>query len=170
MIHFIQRIPDRVHHLAGFLFTAMLLATALWFQFQDGLEPCPLCISQRIAMLGTGLVMLAGVLHNPEKTGMRIYAGLALAIALAGACISLRHVWLQHLPPDEVPACGPGIGYMFDNFPMADIIKAMLNGTGDCAKVDWTLLGFSMPAWVLLCFLVIALWNGLLFAPKTRRT
>lgn len=121
-------------------------------------------------MLITGLFMLIAALHNPGRTGFRIYAGLAAIAALGGASISVRHVWLQHLPPDEVPACGPGIDYMFENFPLGDLLHAMLNGTGDCAKVDWTLLGLSMPVWVLICFIVIILWNTLLFFKSSRPT
>jgi len=146
-------------------FCAALIASALYFQFAGGLEPCPLCISQRIMVLLVGLVMLAAVLHRPGSGGARVYAVLGFLTAMGGASISARHVWLQSIPADEVPACGPGLGYMFQNFPLSDTLKAMLTGTGDCAKVDWTLLGLSMPAWVLLCFVGIALvsllqvWN-----------
>jgi disulfide bond formation protein DsbB len=146
-------------------FCSVLIAAALYFQFTGGLEPCPLCISQRIMVILVGCVMLAAVLHRPGLTGIRVYAVAGFLTALAGASISARHVWLQHLPPEEVPSCGPGLGYMLENFPLGDTLKAMLSGTGDCAKVDWTLLGLSMPAWVLLCFLGLAavtlaqVWN-----------
>jgi len=150
-------IPNaRTCFLLAFLFCAGLLLTAIYFQFVGGLEPCPLCISQRIMVLAVALVLLAAFLHNPRKTGIRVYAVLGFLTALAGASISARHVWLQHLPPEEVPACGPGLEYMFQNFPLTDTLRAMLSGTGDCAKVDWTLLGLSMPAWVLLSFLFLA--------------
>lgn len=159
------QLTSRICFLAGFLFCFSLLITAILFQFQGGLEPCPLCISQRIMVLAVSLVFLVAVLHNPGTLGTRIYAVTGCLTALAGAGISGRHVWLQHLPAEQVPACGPGLSYMFQYFPLSDTIRAMLSGTGDCAKVDWTLLGFSMPAWVLLCFLALAglsilqLWN-----------
>ncbi|HUL13606.1 MAG TPA: disulfide bond formation protein B [Methylococcaceae bacterium] len=160
-------IPNaRVCFLLGFLFCAGLLLTAIYFQFVGGLEPCPLCISQRIMVLAVALVLLAAFLHNPGGTGVRVYAVAGFLTALAGASISGRHVWLQHLPAEEVPACGPGLEYMFLNFPLSDTLRAMLTGTGDCAKVDWTLFGLSMPAWVLLCFLLLAavslaqFWNA----------
>ena len=156
-----DKLSARQWFLLGFLFCAGLLLTALYFQFASGLEPCPLCISQRLMILAVALVMLAAVLHNPGARGIRAYALLGGFTALAGAGISGRHVWTQHLPADEVPACGPGLSYMFEYFPLSDTLKAMLSGTGDCAKVDWTLLGLSMPAWVLLCFLGLA---GLSFA------
>ncbi len=145
--------------LLGFLFCAFLLLTAIYFQFVDGLEPCPLCISQRIMVLAVAIVLLAAFLHNPGPKGVRIYATAGFLTALAGASISARHVWLQHLPADEVPACGPGLEYMFHYFPLSDTLRTMLTGTGDCAKVEWSLLGLSMPAWVLLCFLGLAVFS-----------
>jgi disulfide bond formation protein DsbB len=136
-----------------------------YFQFVQGLDPCPLCISQRIAILLTGLVFLSAALHNPGPAGTKAYAVLGAVTALCGAAISTRHVWIQHLPADKVPECGPGLDYVMQNFPLSETVKLMLSGTGDCAKVDWTLLGFSMPAWTLLAFLMLAtlsllqIWN-----------
>ncbi len=140
----------------GFLVCTGLMLAAFYFQFAQGLNPCPLCISQRIMMGATGLVFLLASLHNPGIRGIRNYALIGCGVALIGASISARHLWIQHLPADEVPACGPGLAYMFEYFPLSDTLKAMVNGTGDCAKVDWRLLGLSMPAWVLLCFLLLA--------------
>lgn len=142
--------------LAGFSFCAVLIAMALYFQYVGGLDPCPLCISQRVAVMAVGAVFLLAGVHNPGRIGQRIYAALGVLTALAGAAISARHVWLQHLPPEEVPACGPDVEYMLRNFPFAETLKFMLSGTGDCAKVDWTLLGISMPGWTLVCFLLLA--------------
>jgi disulfide bond formation protein DsbB len=136
-----------------------------YFQFVQGLDPCPLCISQRIAILLTGLVFLSAAIHNPGQKGVTAYAILGAVTALCGAAISTRHVWIQHLPADKVPECGPGLEYVMQNFPLSETVKLMLSGTGDCAKVDWTLLGFSMPAWTLLAFLMLAtlsllqIWN-----------
>lgn len=146
----------RAYFLLGFLYCVGLILTAFYFQFVDGLSPCPLCISQRVMVVAVGLVMLAAFLQNPGTTGVRVYAVLGFLVALGGASISARHVWIQHLPADEVPACGPGLGYMFQYFPLSDTLRAMVTGTGDCAKVDWSLLGFSMPAWVLVNFVFLA--------------
>ncbi len=146
--------------LLAFLFCAGLMLSAFYFQFVGHLDPCPLCISQRIMVVAVGLVMLVAFLHAPAAPrGIRIYAITGGIVALTGASISLRHIWIQHLPADEVPACGPGLAYMFQYFPLSDTLKAMLTGTGDCAKVDWTLLGLSMPSWVLLCFLGLAVFS-----------
>lgn len=156
-----MKIPTpRICFLLGFLFCAGLLATAIYFQFVGGLEPCPLCISQRIMVLAVSLVLLLAFIANPGTVkGVRIWAGLGFVTALLGASVSGRHVWLQHLPPEEVPACGPGLEYMFQHLPLSATFKAMLTGTGECAKVDWTLLGLSMPAWVGLCFLGLAFFS-----------
>jgi len=151
----------------GFWACVGLLSAGYYFQFVQKLEPCPLCISQRIAIFLAGLCFLCAGIHNPGKTGTRRYAILGTIIALCGAGISTRHVWIQHLPPDQVPECGPGLSYVFENFPLSATIKLMLSGTGDCAEVNWTLLGLSMPVWTLFAFLGLAAlsllqyWNDL---------
>lgn len=149
------KISSRLSFFLGFVVCVSLLAVGAYLQFVKQLEPCPLCISQRLAILATGLGFLLAAVHNQ---GRKIYAVFIALLALSGASISIRHVWLQHLPPEEVPECGPGIEYMLQNFPLAETIKLMLTGTGDCAKVDWTLLGLSIPAWTLLAFLTLAGW------------
>jgi len=156
---------SRIWFFLGFLGCVFLLSMGAYFQFVQGLDPCPLCISQRIAILLTGLVFLSAAIHNPGQAGVTAYAIAGTVTALCGAAISTRHVWIQHLPPDKVPECGPGLEYVLQNFPLFETVKLMLNGTGDCAKVDWTMLGFSMPAWTLLAFLMLAtlsllqIWN-----------
>lgn len=156
---------SRIWFLLGFVGCVFLLSMGAYFQFVGGLDPCPLCISQRIAILLTGLVFLIAAIHNPGQSGVTVYAISGMITALCGAAISTRHVWIQHLPPDKVPECGPGLEYVLQNFPLFETVKLMLNGTGDCAKVDWTMLGFSMPAWTLVAFLMLAtlsllqIWN-----------
>ena len=160
---FITKLTARQWFLLGFLFCTGLMLSAFYFQFIGRLDPCPLCISQRVMVVAVGLVMLAAALHNPGPGGIRGYAVASTLTALTGAGISARHVWIQHLPAGEVPACGPGLSYMFQYFPLSDTLRAMVTGTGDCAKVDWTLFGLSMPAWVLLCFLGLGGLGGFLF-------
>lgn len=156
MIEQLKKMRPRGWFWAGFIACMGLLGGGAYLQMIEGLEPCPLCISQRIAIFATGMVFLIAAIHNPERTGINRYALLGAITALCGAAISTRHVWIQHLPPDKVPECGPGLDYVFENFPLADTLKLMLNGSGDCAKVDWTLLGFSIPAWTLMAFLGLA--------------
>ncbi len=146
----------RVWFLLGFISCFLMLATGAYFQFIEELEPCPLCISQRIAILITGLVFLIAAIHNPKASGLKAYSIIAFITALFGAGISTRHVWIQNLPPEEVPECGPGLEYVFENFPLLDTLKLMLNGTGECADILWTFLGISIPGWTLVAFLALA--------------
>ncbi len=144
----------------GFLACALMLAIAAYFQFAKGLEPCPLCITQRIIVLLAGATLLAAAIHNPATTGIRVYSMLALAISVFGALISGRHIWLQHLPPDQVPECGPGLEYIFKYFPLSKTLGLLLSGTGECAEVLWTFLGLSIPGWTLVGFLFLAVLSG----------
>ncbi|MCA1799250.1 MAG: disulfide bond formation protein B [Xanthomonadaceae bacterium] len=144
-------------------FCAALLAYAYYTQYGLGYEPCPLCILQRIAVFATGLVFLLAAVHAPQATGRRVYGVLGFLFAGAGAVIAARHVWLQNLPPDQVPDCGPGLEYMFDVFPAWDALRMVFAGSGECADIDWALLGLSMPGWVLICVVslsVFSIWNG----------
>lgn len=131
----------------------LLIGFALFSQFQWGLQPCPLCIFQRIAFAVLGVVFALGAAHNPQGVGRWIYASGALLPALGGSAIAARHVWLTHLPADQVPSCGPGLNFLIDAFPLWNVVKMVLTGSGECAKVDWTFLGLSMPAWSLVWFI-----------------
>ena len=159
-------LTPRTWFFLGFLFCAGLLLAAAYFEYVEGLEPCPLCITQRLMVLAVGLVLLAAALHHPGKTGTRVYALLGSGLALLGAAVSARHVWLQHLPPEAVPACGPGLEYMLNNFPLVQTLGFLFSGTGECAEVSWSFLGLSMPAWTLLAFIVLGsislpqFWNA----------
>lgn len=149
----------RAQFLFGFAVCAALLSYAVFAQYGQMFEPCPLCIFQRVAIAATAVVALIGALHAPRGVwGRRIYGLLAFLAAGIGASIAARHVWIQHLPPDQVPACGPGLSYMLESMPSyLDVVSKVLKGSGECAKVDWTLLGFSMPEWTLLCFSLLAI-------------
>lgn len=136
----------------GFLFCLALLLSSVYMQHVMELEPCPLCIMQRIAVLVTGIFFLIAAVHNPAKIGNRIYVGLISLTALLGGSISARHIWLQNLPADQVPSCGPGMGFIMENFPLADALSLVLKGSGECAEVSWTFLNLSIPAWTLLAF------------------
>ncbi len=146
----------RTWFLLGFVSCFLMLSVGAYFQIVEEMEPCPLCISQRIAILVTGLVFLIAAIHNPIKRGLKTYSIIGTITALFGAAISIRHVWIQNLPANEVPECGPGLEYVFENFPLLDTIKLMLNGTGDCAEVLWTFLGISIPGWTLVSFIGLA--------------
>lgn len=149
--------------LALFLLSVAGWLFALYLQFYQHLEPCPLCIFQRVGLLAMGLVSLVAFIHGPKKrVGRVIYALLSLLGISWATAVAARHVWLQHLPPEDVPACGPGLDYWMDTFPMQDVIKKVLHGSGECAVIDWTFLGQSLPTWSLAFFsalLLINLWQ-----------
>lgn len=149
----------RARFLTGFVVCAGLLAFALYTQYVGGLVPCPLCTFQRGAFLVLGLVFLIAGLHAPRSRGPRATYGVLGAVAgVAGIAIAGRHVWLQHLPPDQVPACGPDLNYMLEAFPLGDVLRRVFTGSGECALVDWRLLGLSMPEWSLLWFVLLTAW------------
>ncbi len=141
----------------GLIVCAALISSAFYMQYVMGLDPCPLCMMQRIVIYVLAATFLLAIIHKPAITGQRIYASLITLFALLGAAFSSRQLWLQSLPPDEVPACGPSLEYMLDVLPWADVLNAMMYGTGDCAKVAWTFLSISIPGWTLIAFVCFAL-------------
>jgi protein dithiol:quinone oxidoreductase len=128
-----------------------------------GYEPCPLCIFQRVAVIAMGLVFLAAALQGPGGAGRRVYGLLLVVAAAGGAVVAGRHLWLQSLPPERVPACGPGLDYMLESFPFTEMLQTVLSGSGECAEINWRLLGLAMPGWVLIAVLVLGAfgaWNN----------
>jgi protein dithiol:quinone oxidoreductase len=158
----------RAQFLAGAVACFALIAYALHTQINGGLLPCPLCIFQRVAFAALGLAFLLGGLHAPRGlAGRRTWGILAALAALVGTTIAGRHVWLQSLPADEVPACGPGLEWMLETTPLVGVVREVLTGSGECAEVDWTFLGLSMPAWSLAWFILLGTWA--LYAGLRRR-
>lgn len=149
----------RAANAAGFAACAGLLAYALYAQHGLGLEPCPLCIFQRVAVLGLGIAFALAAVHRAGQAGRRVYAALIALVALAGSAVAGRHVWLQNLPPERVPACGPGLDFMLEAFAPLEVLQMVLSGSGECANVDWRFLGLSMPAWVLLAVVALGLYG-----------
>ena len=136
------------------------LAIALFMEHILGLAPCPLCMMQRLWMLAAGFMALLALAHNPA---WGIYPLLSFVCAVVGGGFSIRQLYLQSLPPELHPACGPDLSYMLDTFPLADVLVAMTSGTGDCAVVSWSLLGISIPGWTLLGFIILATFSVLQF-------
>ncbi len=142
--------------------TTGLIGTALFMQHIMGLEPCYLCIVQRVFVILTGLIALIAFVHNPDPTGLRLYGAITALSAISGGGFSIRQLWLQSLPEDLVPACGPPAEYLFDAFPLIEVIPVLLRGDGNCAQVQWTLLGISIPGYTLLAFgglAILGLWQ-----------
>lgn len=149
----------RLINLAIFLLCSFLMAVAFYMEFIKGFEPCPLCMAQRVAVTTLGVVALLSFLQNPQQTGRKIYSLLLIIASAFGIGLASRQVWLQSLPEDLVPACGPGIYYMLDAFPISDTITSMLMGSGDCAEVVWRdpVIGLSIPGWTLVWFSFMAM-------------
>lgn len=145
---------------SGFLFLASVIgmAFALYLEHVKGFEPCPLCVFQRVGLIGLGFFSLIAFLHNPKSVFLkRLYSGLATISILWSAAVAVRHVWLQNLPADQVPSCGPGLDYLLQAFPLKAVLQQVLSGSGECAVVDWSLLGLSLPVWSGLFFIVLSL-------------
>ena len=151
---------------SGFALCVALMGAALWLQHVDGLEPCPLCILQRGAVIALGVLMLAGAIHDPATLGRRVYGMMITIAATAGAAVAGRHVWLQSLPPGQAPECGPGLEYMLGAFPLTEVIEMVLRGSGECAEVQWTFLSLSIPQWTLLTFIGFAVFGLWLMATR----
>jgi disulfide bond formation protein DsbB len=137
-------------NLVGFLICVALLGYAYYAQTVLNLEPCPLCIFQRVGVAAIGAVFLLAFLHGPRDFGGGVYGVLVAIAALVTIGIAARHVYIQHLPEDQVPACGATLEYLREIFPLTTVIRKVLTGSGECAKVTWTFLTLSMPTWVLL--------------------
>lgn len=128
-----------------------LLGIAFYLEKIQGLEPCPLCMFQRVAFALFAVIALIAALHNPQGFFARIYALLAACAAGLGLALAGRHVWLQSLPADQVPECGPGLEYLVSAFPFSQVIETVLAGSGECAEVD-LVFGVSIAIWTLLIF------------------
>ena len=138
----------------------LLLGYAYWLEYFQNLDPCPLCIFQRVIYVGLFILGVTSALHNPPRGLVRyIYGFLGGIFSFIGILISGRHVWLQSLPSDRVPECGPGLDYLIEMFSFSEMLRKVLTGSGECATVDWKFLNLSMPAWALIWFFLL----GILF-------
>ncbi len=144
-----NRLSGRLINLAGFLICAGLIAYALYAQFDLGLDPCPLCIFQRIGIAALGVIFLIAALHHPRRSGAHVYAVLIAIAALATIAVAARQLYIQHLPPGSIPSCGAPLSMMLKFMPLTAVIRKVLSGSGECGIVNWTFLGLAMPAWVL---------------------
>ncbi len=168
-IDMLNKITPRIWNFFVAFCCASLLGFALYNQYIDYLDPCPLCIFQRVVFFCMGVIALLAAIHNPGRVGQQVYAWLLVASATTGALIAGRHIWLQGLPPDEVPECGPGLNYMLENFPLTEVLSTVLRGSGSCAEVLWTFMGMSMPKWTLIWYVglgLLTLW--MLYRPARR--
>ena len=160
----------RAGNLIGAIASAALIGYALYAQYVLHLDPCPLCIFQRVAVIVVGVLFLIAAIHDPGRIGARVYAGAILVAALGGIGVAARQIWIQAQPPGSVAACGAGLDYMLEIMPVMEVIKKVLTGSGECAKIDRTFLGLSMPWWVLFSLVALAAWALIVNRGKRVRT
>ena len=155
-----MRITRRNLLLTGFLCSVLLIAYALYTQYVLGLEPCPLCILQRVAVIALGLSFLFMALKHPQTKLSKFFGSLLVTIiSSAGVGIAARHVWLQNLPPDKVPGCGPGLDFMMTTFPLSEVLEMVFSGSGECAEISWSFAFLSMPAWALIWLIILGTYG-----------
>jgi disulfide bond formation protein DsbB len=148
----------RLGFAAGAVVCAALLAYGYYLQYAQGLEPCPLCMIQRAFFYALMALFIIAALHRPGRLGTAVYCALVVVFAIGGAVTAGRQVWLQHLPADKVPQCGPDLFFMLQNFPLSRTFAKVFYGSGECAAVDWKFLGLSIAGWALVWFSVLALF------------
>jgi disulfide bond formation protein DsbB len=151
----LSSISSRTLFLLVFLFCCGLMGVGFIMEHVFDLEPCPLCMTQRVFIVMAGCLALMACLHNPRRKGVRIYGWLVALMATAGAGFSIRQLYLQSLPPEKAPACGPSVDYILETFPLNKALQIMLKGDGNCAEVLWTFMGISIPGWTLVAFLMV---------------
>lgn len=161
-----RTLPARWLYLAGALVIGALFGAALYLQYVLHQEPCPLCMIQRAIFTAMLVLFALATLHNPKRTGAWIYGVLLTLLALGGVGVATRHIWLQHLPKDQVPACGPGLDYMLQNFPMAEVWQELMHGSGECAAKGWSFLTLGIPEWSLIWYVLLGGWALLIALRK----
>lgn len=147
-------------HIFLFIGSLVGMGFALYLEHVVGLNPCPLCVFQRVGLIGMGIVSLIALLHNPTSKWVRRGYSLLSTLAISWSVgVAARHVWLQNLPADKVPSCGPGLDYLVEALPFKAVLQQVLSGSGECAVIDWTFLGQSLPVWSLVFFSALLLIN-----------
>ena len=158
MICSILNLPFRRFHTLGFVLAiASLLIAVFFMEGYLGLSACPLCIIDRGIIILIAVLFALAAIHDPGAVGQRVYAGLNVLVCAAGIAVAGRHIWLQSLPPDQVPGCTPGLEYMMEKFPLQKVFSLLVNSAGECAEVTWTFLGLSIPQQTLLLFIALLL-------------
>ena len=144
--------------MASLLFAVFYLEKALY------LDPCPLCILDRIVLAAMGSIYFLSMMHVPKSIFSKVYSLLTVALGMTGIGLASRHIWLQSLPAGKVPECGPDLYFMLETLPFFDVIKKVFVGSGSCAQVDWTFAGLSIPWQTLILFICLLLLSSVLVA------
>ncbi|MDX8386813.1 MAG: disulfide bond formation protein B [Gallionella sp.] len=163
---FCSSLSNRWLYLAGALFPGSLIGFALYLQYVKYQDPCPLCMVQRVIFIAIAAVFLVASAHAPKRIGERVYAALISLLSLSGIAVASRHIWIQNLPKDQVPACGPGLDYMLETMPFSNVVKQLIHGSGECAEKGWTFLTLGIPEWSLICYVGLGIWAILIAVRK----
>lgn len=150
-------LSNRWFYSAGVIIVLGLIGGALYLQYGLREDPCPLCMIQRVIFIAIGVLFFIAAVHNAGRIGRWVYSTLIALTALGGVGVASRHIWLQHLPKDQVPACGPGLDFMLKHFPMAEVWQELMHGSGECATKGWTFLGLGLPELALTWYAVLGL-------------
>ena len=145
MVKALYNLDNRSINLASFgicLFS--LIIAKYYFEEFLGLDPCYLCITQRVFLLLAGIIFLISTIHNPKNLFKKVYSYVAIFFCSAGAYFSIKQLYLQSLPEDQVPQCGPPVEYLLETFSGFEVISMLVQGDGNCAKVQWEFLFISM--------------------------
>ena len=156
-----------INLLQAFGSLALITIAVAYFENSLNLEPCYLCMIQRGIIIVIGMICVLAAMHNPRQFGQRVYASLSIAMVIIGIYFSGKQLWLQSLPESQVPSCGIPVEQLFDNFSITEAVTMLLIGDGNCAEVQWQLMGFSMPAWVMVCFVGFGVIGAVQFLRKS---
>ena len=140
-------------NLLGAGIVVALLSYAYYSQYIQGYAPCPLCIFQRVALFPVAAVFVIAGIHNPVGRGSRVYAVLGVLMAALGAFTSGWHVYVQYAPGTR--ACLANLEIVMQANPFFDALLRVFQNSGDCAEIDWSFLGLSMPIWVFVWFVAL---------------
>ena len=153
-----RNISNRWLYALGVLIVGGLIGGALYLQYGLREDPCPLCMIQRVIFIAIGVIFLIAAIHNAGRVGRWVYSILIALTALGGVAVASRHIWIQHLPKDQIPACGPGLDFMLQNFPLAEVWQELMHGSGECAAKGWSFLGLGLPELTLIWYVLLGLW------------
>jgi protein dithiol:quinone oxidoreductase len=158
MLKIWDSIPKRWMYLLGGVTVVTLYCSALFLQYVLRQEPCPLCMIQRVIFIAIGMLFFIAALHNAKQFGAKTYSLLIALTTLSGVAVALRHIWIQHLPKDQVPSCGPGLDYLIKNFPISDVWREVFHGSGECAEKGWTFMTLGIPEWALVWYVLLGIF------------
>lgn len=161
-------LAGRTGYVLGAVISIGLVALALFLQTRYALEPCPLCISQRITYLALGALFILAAVLNPRRQWRKLLGGLHILTALIGAGIALRHMWIQAHPDEVMGECGAGFDYIFERFPLRKALDLVFKGTGECSAIDWTLFGLTIPQLSLIAFISLGFYALALLVIKRK--